>query len=415
MGSIQQHATSVYGANVLNTKSLSEAAQSNFSKRVLSIDAFRGLTILIMIFVNTVAGVHGIPAWMEHMPGDIDGMTFVDVVFPAFLFIVGMSIPFAMAARRGASFVQRQTHILMRAAGLIIIGVFMVNAEEGYNEAAMHMSIHLWSLLVYCCVILTWNVYTFRNATISAALRIVGIVGLIMLGFIFRGGPTGELRLSPQWWGILGLIGWAYLYSCILYQLSRGRLVILMMALGFCVIYYCVGHLDGQSNSWWAAQTENASHSSIALGGLICSLIFFDSTHQKSTGYRFLQAAMLVLLMLIIGYLLRPYFHISKIDATPTWCLYSSAICIALFGLLYWIVDLTGRKNWSKFFRPAASNPLLTYIIPFIAYAFTEYFHLSLPDVLHDGLPGMIWSAVYAIAVMALVVGLNRLKIRLQL
>ena len=66
------------------------------NERILSIDAFRGITILVMIFVNELAGVRDIPQWMKHMPRDADAMSFVDVVFPGFLFIVGMSIPFAI-------------------------------------------------------------------------------------------------------------------------------------------------------------------------------------------------------------------------------------------------------------------------------------------------------------------------------
>ena len=49
--------------------------------------------------VNELAGVHDIPQWMRHMPKDADTMSFVDVVFPGFLFIVGMSIPFAINRR----------------------------------------------------------------------------------------------------------------------------------------------------------------------------------------------------------------------------------------------------------------------------------------------------------------------------
>ena len=69
------------------------------NERILSIDAFRGITILVMIFVNELAGMRDIPQWMKHMPADADAMTFVDMVFPAFLFIVGMSIPFAINSR----------------------------------------------------------------------------------------------------------------------------------------------------------------------------------------------------------------------------------------------------------------------------------------------------------------------------
>ncbi len=68
--------------------------------RVVSIDILRGLTILVMIFVNDIAGVIGLPSWLKHIqPPDADGMTFVDVVFPAFLFIVGMSIPQSLGKR----------------------------------------------------------------------------------------------------------------------------------------------------------------------------------------------------------------------------------------------------------------------------------------------------------------------------
>ncbi len=62
--------------------------------RIVSVDVLRGLTILLMIFVNDL-GPHA-PSWMHHIkPSSADGMTLADVVFPAFLFIVGVSIPLA--------------------------------------------------------------------------------------------------------------------------------------------------------------------------------------------------------------------------------------------------------------------------------------------------------------------------------
>src|SRR6185295_6341634 len=116
--------------------------------RVLSIDAFRGITILVMIFVNELHGVSGIPSWMKHMPADADAMTFVDLVFPSFLFIVGMSIPFAFNARllKGDSAKIIWTHTLKRALALIIIGVYMVNAEYGYAESKMFITPAFWGL-----------------------------------------------------------------------------------------------------------------------------------------------------------------------------------------------------------------------------------------------------------------------------
>ncbi len=64
--------------------------------RIASVDALRGLVILLMIFVNDVAGVKTAPAWLKHVSAGADGMTLPDMVFPAFLFIMGMSIPLAL-------------------------------------------------------------------------------------------------------------------------------------------------------------------------------------------------------------------------------------------------------------------------------------------------------------------------------
>src|SRR5439155_345384 len=101
--------------------------------RVASVDHVPGLTILVMLFVTDVAGVRGAPAWMKHIePSTADGMTFVDVVFPAFLFIVGLSLPVALERRIAeAGFgVRLWGHVLSRTLGLLIIGVLMVNTES---------------------------------------------------------------------------------------------------------------------------------------------------------------------------------------------------------------------------------------------------------------------------------------------
>jgi predicted acyltransferase len=375
--------------------------------RVLAIDAFRGITILVMIFVNTLAGVRGMPAWMEHAPADVDAMTFPDVVFPAFLFIVGMSIPFAMAQRQAAgdSGWRLARHVLARAAGLLVLGVFMVNAEEGYNEAAMGMSIHLWSLLFYVCAILVWAVYRFENKTLAVALRAVGLAGLIALALAFRGGPDGGSRLAPQWWGILGLIGWAYLYAAAAWALARGRLLPLAGLMLACIAWYS---LAGPG----AAQTENAVHASIAICGTLTALIFFDDRRQAAP---FARALALAIMLAALAWLLRPYFKISKIYATPSWALYSAAICVLLFAAMYWLVDLKQQRGWTAFLRPAAANPLLVYIIPYIVYALMQYLHVSFPAALGAGWPGFLWAVGYAVIVMGLAAGLNRMHIKLQL
>ena len=392
------------------------------TQRIRSIDTFRGITILVMIFVNDVAGVSGIPAWMKHMPADADAMTFVDIVFPAFLFIVGMSLPFAINNRlaKGDSFWKLQGHILWRTLGLLVLGVFMVNAEGGYNEKAMGITIAWWSLLFYACAILVWNVYRFQNKRWTWLLRGIGAVGLVILAIVYKAGEDGSQGMTPHWWGILGLIGWAYLFSCIIYQLVRGRILLLLLSITACVAWYVISKADTAKDNlvvqWMAARAGHAAHTSIVLCGMVVSLLFFDAAILRKIYERFIAACVFALMAALAGYWIRPYYRISKIYSTPTWCLYSVAICTMIFCLLYWLIDILKYQRWTTFFQPAAANSLLVYILPaiimYLQIATGLYF---MPAEFHQGVLGIAWSVCYAIFIMVLAMGLNKLKIRLQL
>jgi predicted acyltransferase len=390
------------------------------SQRILSIDAFRGITILVMIFVNELAGIRDIPAWAKHMHADEDAMSFVDAVFPAFLFIVGMSIPFAITNRlkKGDSVWQLQLHILFRTVGLLVLGVFLVNTEGEYNEQLMGMSINLWALLFFAGAILVWKVYYTSNKTLVYILKTVGVLLLVVLAYIYKG-ENGE-HITPRWWGILGLIGWAYLYSCIIYQLFKGNILGICLMIAVCMSVFIASHIDSLKVigwlQWTHPQSGNAIHTSLTLSGMVLSLLFFKMDKPIKENNRFLHAAIFTVLLFFAGYFLRPAFKISKIHATPTWALYSAGFCCIIFIFLYWLIDKKHIEKWTSFFKPAAANPLLTYIIPDIIYFLTALLGVNLfPDSLAYGLPGALWSAFFAIAVMGIAMLLSKMKLRLQL
>jgi predicted acyltransferase len=393
------------------------------TQRIRSIDAFRGITILVMIFVNDVAGVSGVPGWMKHEVADADAMTFVDIVFPAFLFIVGMSLPFAITSRlaKGESFWKIQYHILSRTIGLLILGIFMeTEQEDDYNERAMGISLAAWSLLFYLCVILVWNVYRFKNKKWGYALQALGAVGLILLALDYRGGENGSHGLIPHSWGVLGFIGWAYLFSCIIFQLVKSQIFLLVIAIALCIAWYAVGRSDMSKSSmilqWMSGKAGHAVHTSIVLFGIVLSLLFFDEKNKINIKSRFAYAGLLSTAAFTTGYLLRPYYAISKIYATPSWALYSVSACMLIYSFLYWLTDIKKWDKWTWFFQPAASNSLLVYILPgiimFLQIEFNLYF---MPAKFHQGLLGIVWSACFAILVMWLAMGLNKIKIRLHL
>lgn len=389
------------------------------TQRVYSVDAFRGITILVMIFVNELAGVSGLPAWTKHAGADDNSMTYVDVVFPAFLFIVGMSIPFAIASRlrKNDSPLKLWTHILFRTLGLLVLGVFMVNAEGGYNEDAMLISIPAWSFLFIVCAILVWNTYSGVNKSVAITLRTAGVAGLIILAFLYRS-SDGSAGMSPQWWGILGLIGWAYLFCCTIYVSSNGSISAILISMIIAFSIYCLGkEFENSSHAvlqFLASQKGHATHTGITLAGAFVSLILFSErvSHRKT---RLMLAFLFGVASIIAGFLLEPRYFISKIYATPSWALFSIGSCVFIFLFLHWLMDVEQKSGWSSFIQPAAANPLLTYLIPFMIFAIMGITGVHRPSVFSDGLAGVLWSAAYALAIVSIVTYLNRLKIKLQL
>ncbi|MEP6503896.1 MAG: DUF5009 domain-containing protein, partial [Betaproteobacteria bacterium] len=349
-----------------------------------------------------------------------DAMSFVDVVFPAFLFIVGMSIPFALNQRRakGDDGVALQRHVLGRTLGLVLLGFFMVNAEDGFNAAFMPWSIGPWSLGLYACAFMIWGVYGSDAPGGVNAWRSVGVLGLLVLAGAYHGGADGKGWMTHQWWGILGLIGWSYLISASVYLACRGRVAWLLVAAALCIAFYALCHaVPSATHPAWGDLLDNGGlvcETSLTLLGVVTSLVFFAAPGQRSPGVRFALALALIATCVLAGALLRPAYTISKIYGSPTWCLYSAAICIALFGALHWLVDLRGRSGWVKAIAPVAAHPLVAYLIPFVFVAALETAHIELPDALNHGALGLAFCVVFVLFVLGATALVTR-KVRLQL
>src|SRR3954454_4723256 len=136
--------------SMITTSELKEAGKVSHAKtvpvlRVASIDIVRALTMVLMIFVNDLGSLKNIPLWLEHVAPGVDGIGLADTVFPAFLFIVGLSLPFAADSRRakGDTELQLVAHVLVRTIALLVMGVFLVNGET-INEAATGLRSYQW-------------------------------------------------------------------------------------------------------------------------------------------------------------------------------------------------------------------------------------------------------------------------------
>jgi predicted acyltransferase len=395
---------------------------TNFN-RISSIDIMRGLTLVLMLFVNDL-NMNVAPSWLGHAEAGFDGMGLADWVFPGFLFIVGMSIPFALSKRYSAGQLlpDISRHIVTRSVALIIIGVLMLNTGRVDPELT-GMSKNLWSLLMYVAVFLYWNDYPDKENKFFTVtgLKLFGIGILIFLVFKFRSGePENEGSLITGWWGILGLIGWGYLISAFTYVLCRESILkTTLVALFFLILNILAGlnmtdYLDRARPVFGVIIDGNVPL--IVLTGLIAGLIVQQASEKE---FKPVIATFLGLgiLYIISGFFLREWFIISKIQATPSWGMICAGISMLVFILIYWIADVRKKIKWAEFLRPAGENSLTAYIAPDILYyliwstgvPILIYKESSQPLIVIAG------SIAWALLMIALTAFLARLKIKLKI
>ncbi|HEY0063944.1 MAG TPA: hypothetical protein VGC21_17640, partial [Telluria sp.] len=256
-----------------------------------------------------------------------------------------------------------------------------------------------------------WGSYRCRNLTLERALRGTGIGALIALAAVYRAGSDGSGWMTTQWWGILGCIGWAYLAACLLYQLARGRVPMLILAVAGCVALFAAS----AALNILHVSAMHGTHSSIVLAGILCTLVFFDQARPASAAKRLARALALALLLAASGTLLHQFYPVSKIGGTPPWALYCAAICTTAFALLYWLTDVAQARRWSALVEPAASSPLVTYLLPFVLGSLMALFQLNWPAPLVRGNGALLFALVFSAAVVALVAQLNKINCKLKL
>lgn len=389
-------------------------------QRILTIDIMRGLTLFLMLFVNDLYA-EGVPAWLTHRPANFDGMGLADWVFPGFLFMVGMAVPFAIQSRirKGDTTFRLFIHILTRSISLLIIGVLMLNVNR-LNAELTGMNKNLWALLVFLCVFLIWNSYKDLKPRTVYLLKAIGVIGLLVLVALFKAGTAGNISwIATSWWGILGLIAWGYLTTSLVYLfvkdnlLGTGLVWLLFVALNILSQLGLLNFLNFVKPIFGVIIGGNIP--SIVIAGLFFSLLL---RHLKNDYVHFVIIATGVgLTALVAGMVLRHWFIISKILGTPSWAMICNGISILVFVVLFIIIDILGKKRWANIFIPAGQNSLTTYLAPDIIY-FSIWLS-GVPVLFYKGSGHafviIIGSLVWAIFMILFSIELSKLKIRLKL
>ena len=377
--------------------------------RVASVDVLRGFVMFLMLFVNDVAGVKGIPHWMKHFHGR-DGMTFVDIVFPAFLFIVGMSIPLALRNRvaRGEPTWKLTLHALARVATLLVLGLFMVNMEE-HEQAGWRAG--LFPSLFYAAAILA----CVRWPRFSFGIRLAGAIGLGLLAGAYHPVKGGW---AHSWWGILGLIGWAYLVGFVVYMLVRDRPAALAGAVALLYALF-IADRGGLFDDTWLGDFVSVgealgTHAAITVAGVL--LIVLAQQPATSARQRISTAILLGSAFAVGAILVRQPWGINKNNATPAWGLWASAFTCWTWVIFHWFNDVWGWSRGWGLLRDLGRNALLAYLIHPLLASVLELTNIETYDSL-GATPavGIARSLVLSAIIMTVVALLYRRGVRIRI
>ena len=407
---------------VVKTAIETGSSRTTTSRRIASIDVFRGITMAVMIFVNALDGVRGLPWWTHHAHANWDLMTYVDMVFPFFLFAIGLSLPIAVESRlkRNPSSAALWIHVLVRSVSLVVLGLILANAAKA-DHARMGISGSLWALLgILCAALFLLDYSGLKRQPYARILKGVGLLGIVILYAIFRGSAGGDSSwIDFSYPEILGLIGCSYFAVAILYIPTRrwrwAPAIWFVLLVALCALStdrMTLIHIRLPLYIW---PFGNGAMSCIIMAGIVTTLFFRKANAGAPSPTGIVRAIAFGIIALGAGWALKP-LGISKIRATPTWSLWCIGAAAILFALLYWICDVKQWKRWAAPVHAAGANTLTTYLLPdlwdFALGALGLFFY---DRIFPSGWQGVIKTIVFTCMILALASLLTRARIRLQL
>ncbi|MDQ8005008.1 MAG: DUF5009 domain-containing protein [Pedobacter sp.] len=227
------------------------------NKRLNSLDAFRGLAILCMVLSSSIAFGEMMPAWMFHAQvpppnhvfnPNLPGITWVDLVFPFFLFSMGAAIPLALNKKAEAEpFYKIFIQLFTRLALLVLFAIFTFHARAWVMEKTPSTFTHLISIAAFACLFLiygNWNV--FVNTKLAAALKIIGI-SLAVAFLAFYAFAYGDFSLAKSDIIIIVLANMAF-FGGLIWYFTRKQPLWRIAILPFVMAVFLASKEDGSIN-----------------------------------------------------------------------------------------------------------------------------------------------------------------------
>ncbi len=334
----------------METSGGNESSAEKAASRLVSLDVFRGLTIAGMILANDPGSWSAAYKQLLHAPWH--GATATDMIFPAFLFIVGVSIPLSVSTRRkrGQSSRQLALHAAGRAVVILLLGLFL-NAIPDFHWHTLRFPGVLQRIAVcYLCAALLYVFLTGRRdadggpgirsrsivlAGISIAL--LAIYWVLLKEFPVPGFGPGRLDsfgslpayidrvvfgTNHIWvYGITPGIGVTYDPEGLLSTIPA-------------IVTVLIGIIAGE----WMRSNATAARKAIVLA---------------ATG----------IVLLLATWLLQPYMPINKRIWTTTFVLLSGGVSLLLFACLYALVDIRKSRWWTAPALVFGTNAIFSYTL----------------------------------------------------
>jgi predicted acyltransferase len=294
--------------------------------RLYSLDAFRGLTIAGMILVNNPGSWSHVYAPLRH--AEWHGWTPTDLIFPFFLFIVGVAIPFSFGKRmeRGDSRRGLMLHVVRRAAILFGLGLLMRAVPRFDFETLRIMGVLQRIGLVYLFAAPAYLFLSRRGRVLVTVLLLLGYWALMTLVPV-PGYGAGDL--SPD--GNLA----AYLDRMILgHRLWAGTwdpegLLSTLPAVGTTLL----GIFTGE---WLRSEASNG---------------------EKVVGMMVTGVA-----GILLGFLWSLFFPINKGLWTSSYVVFTAGAGLLLLGGFFWAMEIKGRRAWAQPFVIYGMNAIAVFV-----------------------------------------------------
>ncbi len=319
------------------------------SQRLLSLDVMRGITIAGMIMVNNPGSWSYVYAPLGH--AQWNGLTPTDLVFPFFMFIMGVSMYFSYKKLDFRLSKDSFIKLTRRSVLLFFIGLALawlslsMRQFNAMREEEIGLFAHLWE-----------SVGNLEN------LRIPGVLQRLALVSLF--GTLTVLIVRPKFIPLLAaailLIYWILIALTNSYDMSEQSIIAIVDRAIFGITHMYKDTMPDGTRISFDPEGIVSTLPCIAhvLLGFMAGKIISENKHLED---KVLKLSIFGIIIMFAGFLLDYGFPINKKIWTSSYVLVTCGLASLMLGLLLWIIDIKGKKKWSIFFESFGVNPLFVY------------------------------------------------------